>query len=74
MRDTNHRKIIFKKTQQINIDKRQEKISQFKTREYSKIQSHEHIYVWENIREDQGYERCIKCGKTRLEIEHNFKS
>ena len=73
MKDTNHRKLIFKKTQQNNIDKKQEKISQFKTREYSNIQNHEHTYVWEITREDQGYERCTKCGKTRLEIEHNIK-
>ncbi len=74
MRNTNHRKPIFKKTQQNNIDKKQEKISQFKTREYSSSQIHEHIFVWENVREDQGFERCIKCGKTRLEIEHNIKN
>ena len=73
MRDTNHRKLIFKKNQQINANKKQEKISQNKTMEYSSSQIHEHIYVWENVREDQGYERCIKCGKTRLEIEHNNK-
>ncbi|MHA1857794.1 MAG: C2H2-type zinc finger protein [Promethearchaeota archaeon] len=73
MKDTNHRKLIHKQTQQINIDKKQEKISQFKTREYSSTQSCEHKFVWENVREDQGYERCTKCGKTRLEIEHNIK-
>ena len=73
MKDTNLRKLFSKQTQQFNIDKKQEKISQFKTKVYSSTQICEHKFVWENIREDQGYERCIKCGKTRLEIEHNIK-
>lgn len=30
-----------------------------------------HQYTWENISDDHTYERCIKCGKTRMENENH---
>ena len=74
MRATNHRKTISKEIHQINPYKKQEKILHLKTREFSSSQNHEHNLLWEKIRKDQGYERCNKCDKTRLEIEQQIKT
>lgn len=54
-----------KETQRITIHKNPVKISQMKTKIVSTPRSHEHVFEWV----DQGYERCRKCGKTRLEVE-----
>ncbi|MHA1746787.1 MAG: C2H2-type zinc finger protein, partial [Promethearchaeota archaeon] len=66
---TKHRSQMGKETRQLITQENQEKMSQLKPSVYSPAQCQDHSFVWEIGREDQGFERCTKCGKTRLEIE-----